>query len=201
MRKGRSKAIGVKRPLRKGPNRVEKSTIRLLVNGQEHLLRVGNRPDEVDPSHTLAFTLRETLGLTGTKIGCDHGACGACTVLMDGKAVLSCMILTVEAEGKEITTIEGLRNRETGQLDPLQQAFIDHTAFQCGFCTPGIILSAKALLMEKASPTEQEVKEALAGNFCRCISHYHILDAVMSVVRMGGKRDGTSISIHREAHP
>lgn len=193
MKKGRRKAVRVKRPLEKALNRGEKSTIRLLVNGQEHVLRIGKRPDEVDPSHTLTFTLRETLGLTGTKIGCDHGACGACTVLMDGKAVLSCMILTVEAEGKEITTIEGLRDRESGQLDPLQQAFIDHTAFQCGFCTPGMILSAKALLIEKASPGEQDVKEALSGNYCRCISHYHILDAVMSVIRMGGKTDETSI--------
>lgn len=192
MKKGKRKAVG-KRPSKRAQNRVEKSAIRLLVNGQEHILRIGKRSDEVDPSHTLAYTLRETLGLTGTKIGCDQGACGACTVLMDGKAVLSCMILTVELEGKEITTIEGLRDRETGQLDPLQQAFIDHTAFQCGFCTPGIILSAKALLTENASPTQQEVKEALAGNFCRCISHYHVLDAVMSVVRMGGKSDGTSI--------
>ncbi len=193
MRKGRSKTIAKKRSLKKGINRSEKTTIHLLVNGQDHILRIGKRYDEVDPSHTLAHTLRETLGLTGTKIGCDHGACGACTVLMDGKAVLSCMILTVEAEGKEITTIEGLRDRETGQLDPLQQAFIDHTAFQCGFCTPGIIMSAKALLKENASPEEKDVKEALAGNYCRCISHYQILDAVMSVVQMGGKGDGISI--------
>lgn len=171
----------------------EKSTIHLIVNGQEYILRIGKRADEVDVSHTLAYTLRETLGLTGTKIGCDQGACGACTVLMDEKAVLSCMILTVEAEGKKITTIEGLRDPKTGQLDPLQQAFIDHTAFQCGFCTPGIIMSAKALLNENASPDQQDVKEALAGNYCRCISHYHILDAVMSAVRMGGKSDGASI--------
>lgn len=187
MRKEGGKGAPVKRPIKKVVNRGEKPTIHLIVNGQDHILRIGKQSDEVDPSHTLAHTLRETLGLTGTKIGCDHGACGACTVLMDGKAVLSCMILTVEAEGKKITTIEGLRNRETGQLDPLQQAFIDHTAFQCGFCTPGIILSAKALLNENASPGQEDVKEALAGNFCRCISHYHILDAVMSVVRMGGK--------------
>jgi aerobic-type carbon monoxide dehydrogenase small subunit (CoxS/CutS family) len=109
---------------------------------------------------------------------------------MDGKAVLSCTILTIEADGKSVTTIEGLRDPNTGDLDPLQQAFVDHTAFQCGFCTPGIIMSAKALLNENPSPTEQEVKEALGGNFCRCISHYHVLDAVMAVAQKGGNRNG-----------
>lgn len=158
-------------------------SIRLVVNGQPYELWVGDRPQEVNPSHTLAHTLRETLGLTGTKIGCDHGACGACTVLMDGKPVLSCIMLTVEADGKNITTIEGLGDPSTMKLDPLQQAFIDHTAFQCGFCTPGIIMSAKGLLNENPSPTEQEVKEGLSGNYCRCISHYHVLEAVMAAAR------------------
>ena len=155
-------------------------SIRLVVNGQPYELWVGDRPQEVNPSHTLAHTLRETLGLIGTKIGCDHGACGACTVLMDGKPVLSCIMLTVEADGKNITTIEGLGDPGTMKLDPLQQAFIDHTAFQCGFCTPGIIMSAKGLFNENPSPTEQEVKEGLSGNYCRCISHYHVLEAVMA---------------------
>ena len=104
---------------------------------------------------------------------------------MDGKAVISCMTLTVECDGKEVTTIEGLRDPETGRLDPLQQAFIDHTAFQCGFCTPGMIMSAKALLLENPSPTEEEVKEALSGNFCRCISHYQVVKAVMAVSGKG----------------
>jgi aerobic-type carbon monoxide dehydrogenase small subunit (CoxS/CutS family) len=158
-------------------------SIRLVVNGQPYELWVGDRPQEVNPSHTLAHTLRETLGLTGTKIGCDHGACGACTVLMDGKPVLSCIMLTVEADGKNITTIEGLGDPSTMKLDPLQQAFIDHTAFQCGFCTPGIIMSAKGLFNENPSPTEQEVKEGLSGNYCRCISHYHVLEAVMAAAR------------------
>jgi len=158
-------------------------SIRLVVNGQPYELWVGDRPQEVNPSHTLAHTLRETLGLTGTKIGCDHGACGACTVLMDGKPVLSCIMLTVEADGKNITTIEGLGDPSTMKLDPLQQVFIDHTAFQCGFCTPGIIMSAKGLLNENPSPTEQEVKEGLSGNYCRCISHYHVLEAVMAAAR------------------
>jgi carbon-monoxide dehydrogenase small subunit len=170
----------------KTARKIERNTIRLKVNGQPYDLGIGGKPDEVDPSHTLAYTLRETLGLTGTKIGCDHGACGACTVLMDGKAVLSCMILTIEVDGRSITTVEGLRDPNSGNLDPLQQAFIDNTAFQCGFCTPGILMSARALLDENPSPTEQEVKEALAGNYCRCISHYHVLDAVMAATLKGG---------------
>jgi aerobic carbon-monoxide dehydrogenase small subunit len=157
----------------------EKRMIRISVNGKVHELEVGTRPDQVDPAHTLAYTLRETLGLTGTKIACDGGACGCCTVLIDGKAVLSCMTLTVECNGKSVTTIEGLRGA-SGELDPLQQAFVDETAFQCGFCTPGIIMSAKGLLSENPSPTEEEVKEALSGNFCRCISHYHVVRAVLA---------------------
>jgi aerobic-type carbon monoxide dehydrogenase small subunit (CoxS/CutS family) len=170
--------------------KIERQMIRLKVNRQSYDLGIGGKPDEVDPSHTLAYTLRETLGLTGTKIGCDHGACGACTILMDGKAVLSCSILTIEVDGRNITTVEGLRDPSSGNLDPLQQAFIDHTAFQCGFCTPGILMSARALLDENPSPTEQEVKESLAGNYCRCISHYHVLDAVMEATREGGNRNG-----------
>lgn len=153
-----------------------KKQIRLMVNDSEHDFFI-------DPHRTLLDVLREELGLTGTKKGCDKGACGACTVLIDGKAVLSCMTLAVECEGKAITTIEGLANLKTGELDPLQQAFIDKTAFQCGFCTPGIILSAKALLEENLSPTEKEVKDALSGNYCRCISHYHVLEAVMAAAR------------------
>ncbi len=154
-----------------------KKQIRLKVNGFEY-------DPLIDPHRTLLDVLREELGLTGTKKGCDKGACGACTVLIDGKAVLSCLTLAVECEGKAITTIEGLANRETGELDPLQQAFIDKTAFQCGFCTPGIIMSAKALLEDNPAPTEEEVKDALSGNYCRCISHYHVLEAVMAA---GGK--------------
>ncbi len=159
---------------------LETRHIRLTVNGQLYELEEGSRADQVDPAHTLAYTLRETLGLTGTKVSCDNGACGCCTVLMDERAVLSCMMLTIECDGKRITTIEGLADPKTRKLDPLQQVFIDHTAFQCGFCTPGIIMSAKALLHENPSPTEEEVKEALSGNFCRCISHYQVVKAVMT---------------------
>jgi aerobic-type carbon monoxide dehydrogenase small subunit (CoxS/CutS family) len=161
----------------------EKRHLTLTVNGRVHNLKVGTEPDQVDPAHTLARTLRETLGLTGTKVSCDHGACGCCTVLMDGKAVLSCMTLTVECDGRQITTIEGLGDPKTGKMDPLQQSFIDYAAFQCGFCTPGTIMSAKALLYENPFPTEEEVKESLSGNFCRCISHYHVVKAVMAASR------------------
>jgi aerobic carbon-monoxide dehydrogenase small subunit len=159
--------------------------ITLVVNGETHELNVGGKPGEVEVFHTLAHTLRETLGLTGTKIACDNGACSLCTVIMDSKAVLSCKLLTVECDGKNITTIEGLRDPRTGALDPLQQAFIDHSAFQCGFCTPGIIMTSKALLNRNPHPTEEEVKEALSGNFCRCVSHYHVLRAVMSLADKG----------------
>ena len=155
------------------------------VNGTPVDLEIGSLPHQVETSHTLAHTLRETLGLVGTKVTCDNGACGSCTVLMDGKAILSCMTLTIECQGRSISTIEGLADSETGQLDRLQQSFIDHTAFQCGFCTPGMILSAKALLNATPSPTEEEVKEALSGNFCRCISHYQVLRAVMAVAEGG----------------
>lgn len=172
MKKGNSRDTKKVRPRR---------TIHLAVNGTTHEMEIGKKPGQVDPAHTLAYTIRETLGLTGTKISCDNGACGACTVLIDGKAVLSCITLTVECDGKAVTTIEGLGDPKTGTIDPLQQSFIDHTAFQCGFCTPGMIMSAKALLNENPSPTEEEVKEGLSGNFCRCISHYHVVKAVLAV--------------------
>jgi carbon-monoxide dehydrogenase small subunit len=166
---------------RKGANK-EENNISITVNGKRHELMVGK---DVGPEHTLSYTLRETLGYTGTKIGCDHGGCGACTVIMDGETVLSCMMLTVECDGRNITTIEGLEEPETGKLHPLQQAFIDNTAFQCGFCTPGIIMSAKVLLDENPSPTEQDVKEALAGHYCRCISQYMVVKAVMEAAGKG----------------
>jgi carbon-monoxide dehydrogenase small subunit len=154
--------------------------ISMTINGEHRELMIGK---DVQPWHTLAYTIREILGYTGTKISCDHGACGACTILIDGKPVLSCMTLTVECDGRSITTIEGLEDPKNGKLHPIQQAFIDHTAFQCGFCTPGIIMSTKALLDETPSPSEEEIREALAGHYCRCISHYHVLDAVKDVIR------------------
>jgi len=154
--------------------------IRLIVNDKPVELEVGV---EVYPTHSLARTLRETLGLTGTKIGCNHGECGACTVLMDGEPVVSCMVLTVECDGKIITTIEGLADAETGKLHPIQQAFLEGFGFQCGFCTPGIIMSTKALLDGKPDPPEQEVKEALSGNLCRCGNYPNILRSVYSAAK------------------
>lgn len=164
---------------------VSPNSIQLTINGQVHELDVGSRPGQIDPAHTLIRTLRDTLGLTGTKASCGQGACGICAVIMDGKAVNSCKILTIECDGKSITTVEGLRDPKTGALDPLQQAFIDFTAFQCGYCTPGMLMTSKALLMENPHPTEEEVKEALSGNFCRCVSHYQVLKAVLSVAGKG----------------
>lgn len=163
----------------------EKKKIRIAVNREIYPLVVGDQVRGLLPSHTLAYTLRKTLGLTGTKVGCDHGACGSCTVLMDGKAILSCMTLTIECDGRSITTIEGIEDPESGQPDLLQRAFIEHTAFQCGFCTPGIILAAKALMDKNSSPSEWEVKDALSGHFCRCISHYHVVDAVLAAAKKG----------------
>ena len=160
---------------------VEKQMIELNVNGEMHRLLVGDGPGEVAPSNTLAHTLRENLRLTGTKISCDRGACGACTVIMDGDAVSSCMVLTVECEGKKIVTIEGLANKQTGELDPIQQVILDHTAYQCGFCTPGAIMSARALLDKNPAPTREELGEALSGVFCRCGSHHMVIDAVMEL--------------------
>jgi len=156
-----------------------KNKISLTINGQLYKLEIGEEAGKVDPSDTLSFTLRETLGLTGTKESCDSGACGACTVLMDGKAVLSCMQLTVECDGKSIVTIEGLRDPRTGELDKLQQSFIDHTAFQCGFCTPGMIMSAKALLDKNPNPDEQDVRAAIENNLCRCTGYVKIVDAIL----------------------
>ena len=155
-----------------------KKELKFTVNGQPYEVFV-------KPNTLLVEVIRNELGLTGTKRACNSSSCGACTVIMNGKAVLSCGILTVECNGAEITTIEGLRNPETGALDPLQQAFIDHTAFQCGYCTPGMIMTSKVLLMKNPHPSEEEIKEALSGNFCRCVSHYNVLKAVMSVTDTG----------------
>ena len=161
-------------------------TVTLHVNGETYALSVGPHAADVDPAHTLAHTLRETLGLTGTKVSCDRGACGCCTVIMGGRPVLSCMLLTVECDGAQVKTVEGLADRATGTLDPLQESFIEHTAFQCGFCTPGILMTGRALLDENPRPTAAEVKEALSGNFCRCITHYHVLEAIDAAISRTG---------------
>jgi len=145
-------------------------TIRMNVNGAA-------RRATVPPMKRLLDVLREDCGLTGSKEGCGEGECGACTVLIDGKPISSCILLAGLAEGKEIVTIEGLT--DPGKLHPIQQAFVDHNAFQCSYCTPGFILSTKALLEENPSPTVEQIRHYLAGNLCRCGSYYKIQDAVL----------------------
>lgn len=132
----------------------------------------------VEPNRTLLDVLREELGLTGTKKGCDGGHCGACTVLFQGKPVNSCLVLALDAQDKEIITIEGLA--QDGKLHPIQEAFLQYSAFQCGYCSPGVILAAKALLDENPHPTEAEVKEALVGNLCRCTGYVSAVKAILS---------------------
>ena len=136
---------------------------------------------EVEPSLLLIDLLRDHLELTGTKLGCGHGDCGACTVLVNEKPVNSCLVLALEVDGKKITTIEGLAEGE--KLHPIQQAFIEYGAMQCGFCIPGMILSATALLDENPHPTEEQVRDAIAGNLCRCTGYAKIVQAILSVSR------------------
>ena len=162
---------------------MDRSYVKLRVNGKEYEFSIGNKFSEIPANETLLTTLRDRLELTGAKQSCDEGACGCCTVIMDGDAVPTCMLLTCECDGKDILTIEGLSNPITGALDPIQQAFIDFYAFQCGFCTPGIIMVAKALLNKNPNATRKEIEEALSGNYCRCISQYHVLEAVESVAK------------------
>lgn len=152
-------------------------TITVTVNGEQESLSV--------PSHmTLLQMLRDHLALTGTKNGCSAGECGACTVLMDGEPVNSCMVLAVEADGADIVTVEGLA--EDGRLTPLQEAFVEHNAVQCGFCTPGMLISAHALLQRNPHPSQEETKEALTGNLCRCTGYLRIMDAVRDAAEKGG---------------
>jgi carbon-monoxide dehydrogenase small subunit len=149
-----------------------KQTVMLTVNGErQHAL--------AEPRDTLLELLRDGLGLTGTKEGCGDGNCGACTVLLDGRPVNSCLVLAVEAEGKEVVTVEGLA--QGGALHPLQQALIDHGAIQCGFCTPGLVMAAYALLREDPHPDEQQVRMAIAGNLCRCTGYDKVVRAIMAV--------------------
>jgi xanthine dehydrogenase YagT iron-sulfur-binding subunit len=150
--------------------------ISLSINGTPHRLQVAAWT-------TLLDLLRNDLGLTGTKKGCDHGQCGACTVLIDGKRINSCLALAVARDGAEITTIEGLAN---GTLHPLQQAFIEHDAFQCGYCTPGQICSAQGLINEGHAKTRDEVRELMSGNICRCGAYTNITDAIVEVLQNGG---------------
>ena len=154
------------------------AAVALQVNGSIHRLTL-------DPRTTLLAALREHLGLTGTKLGCDHGACGACTVHLDGRRVNSCLVLAVAADGRSITTIEGLAT--DGRLHPMQQAFVDHDALQCGYCTPGQIMSAVACVQEGHAGSDTEVREYMSGNLCRCGAYPNIVAAVRAVAeRQGG---------------
>ncbi len=159
----------------------QKSLITLQVNGESYQIAV--------PAHkTLLEILREDLGLTGTKHGCEVGECGTCTVLVDNQPILSCLTLGVEVERQKITSIEGLE--QNGKLHPIQQAFIEKQAAQCGYCTPGMLLSAKALLDEKKNPTQSEIKEALSGNLCRCTGYWKIIEAVeLTALRMTAPKE------------
>jgi aerobic carbon-monoxide dehydrogenase small subunit len=151
--------------------------VRLNVNGAEHSL-------DVEPRLLLVHALREHLGLTGTHVGCDTSNCGACTVHMDGKAVKSCTVLAVQADGAAITTIEGMA--KDGELHPLQEAFWNDHALQCGYCTPGMIMAAAGLLAENPSPSEEEVRLALEGNLCRCTGYQNIVKAVLDAAKTKG---------------
>lgn len=145
-------------------------TIRLTVNGIEY-------QESAEARMSLADFLREKLDLTGTHLGCEHGVCGACTVLLEGEAIRACLMLAVQADGASLMTVEGLAEGE--QLHPLQRAFQENHALQCGFCTPGILMTAYAFLQEEANPTEQQVREAISGNICRCTGYAPIIQAIL----------------------
>ena len=154
---------------------MKKHPVSLTVNGDQYDLLI-------EPRKTLLAVLRETIGLTGAKEGCSTGDCGACTVIVDGNAVTSCMMLAVSANGKSITTIEGLSS--DGHLHPIQRAFMDKGGYQCGFCTPGFIIASKAFLDENPNPTEAELRHALGGNICRCTGYTKIIEAIMSAAEV-----------------
>uniref|UniRef100_A0ABX1PNW3 2Fe-2S iron-sulfur cluster binding domain-containing protein n=2 Tax=Aromatoleum anaerobium TaxID=182180 RepID=A0ABX1PNW3_9RHOO len=145
--------------------------IHVTVNGKSHAR-------EVEARLTLADFLRHELHLGGTHVGCEHGVCGVCTVLINGQSARSCLTLAVQADGANVTTVEGLRNRETGQLHPIQQAFVDAHGLQCGFCTPGFVMTTLELLGENPDPSDDEIKDALGGNLCRCTGYQSILESV-----------------------
>jgi len=156
-----------------------KNHIETKINGISYRL-------EVEPHWTLLELLRNVLRLTGAKDGCGMGECGSCTVIMDGKTIYSCLTLAVLADGKEVLTIEGLAQGQ--ELDPVQKAFIEHGAFQCGFCTPGMILSSKALLDENPNPNEEEIKRGISGNLCRCTGYNMIVEAIRGASKRRVKR-------------
>ena len=153
-----------------------KHAVSLTVNGESHEVLIESR-------RTLADVLREDMGLTGTKLGCEHGVCGACTVLVDGRAVRSCLIFAVQAQEAEISTVEGLA--EDGRLDHVQQAFTDNHGLQCGFCTPGMLMSVHAMLAENPDPTEDEIRVGLTGNLCRCTGYQNIVRSTAAAAAAG----------------
>ena len=157
----------------------DRRTITLTVNGVRH-------EREVETRLTLGDFLRRDLGLTGTHLGCEHGVCGACTVHLDGEAVRSCILFAVQADGARVTTVEGLA-RPDGTLHPVQQAFRDHHGLQCGYCTPGMLMTLAAFLAENANPTEREVREAISGNICRCTGYQGIVAAALDAARAAPK--------------
>jgi carbon-monoxide dehydrogenase small subunit len=157
-----------------GIRKTMKQTIRVTVNGRVY-------QEDVEPRILLAHFLRENIGLTGTHIGCVVGECGACSVLLEGKAVKSCLHFAVQADGKEVTTIEGLA--KDGELNPVQEAFVKNYAFQCGYCTPGMVMTSYALLQTNPNPTEAEIRKALAGNLCMCTGYVQIVDAVKEAAK------------------
>lgn len=158
-------------------------TIHVTVNGVEH-------EAEVEPRTLLVDLLRDTLGLTGTHVGCDTSQCGACTVHLDGDSVKSCTLLAVQADGASVTTIEGLA--DNGELHPLQEGFKEKHGLQCGFCTPGVIMSAADLLQKNPDPTEEEIRDALEGNFCRCTGYHNIVRAIQYAIDKTKEESATS---------
>jgi carbon-monoxide dehydrogenase small subunit len=156
-----------------------KQNLRVTINGRLY-------EEDVEPRILLAHFLRETIGLTGTHVGCVIGECGACSVLLDGKVVKSCLHFAVQADGREITTIEGLA--KDGELNPVQEAFVKNYAFQCGYCTPGMVITSQALLQRNPNPTEAEIRKALAGNLCMCTGYVQIVDAVKEAAK--GMKNG-----------
>ncbi len=171
-----------------------KKTVHLVVNGEPWEL-------DVAPNDVLIEVLRDRIGVKSPKIGCERGDCGSCTVLLDGRSVRSCLVLAIEADGHAITTVEGLA--APGHLTPVQQAFVDSSAFQCGFCAPGMVLSVHELLGHEPNPTRAQVEHAIAGNLCRCTGYHPIVDAVMTAVAAGAAeraiRDGTLAAVGARA--
>ncbi len=160
---------------------MEVKDLTIYINGVKYEFSMGERFGQIPYSETLLETLRKRLHLNGAKKACDQGACGCCTVIRDGEAIPACMTLTVDCRDAHITTLEGLANPETGELSRVQQAFIDYYAFQCGFCTPGFIMSTTALLDKNPTPTDEEILDAISGNYCRCISQYHVMEAIRTL--------------------